>query len=291
MSGVVPLMVILPLNEGRGPNPGDTYRPVRRRPPGRASLNEGRGSNPGDTLRHREEAADQLDRQQLQEGARRRLTRRGGREEAVDPSRLRGGEHRHGRGPVRSEIIRAQRRQPVRLPQSNGGVGDEGSRDDRASARAVAGVDLEPLRLGGQRHRRWQHRWRRERRRRRVEAKLDKVALLASRQGDFRTGPPGFLPEATKRSWREAANELIEASVDWEFTVNGATVRCKDSVMTVRWGNFWVLAPPDVRSGNWRTSAVPGTPYWFPPDGNPYVATEGPVIGGQPAPATPRSAG
>ena len=57
------------------------------------------------------------------------------------------------RGPVRSEIIRAQRRQPVRLPQSNGGVGDEGSRDDRASARAVAGVDLEPLRLGGQRHR------------------------------------------------------------------------------------------------------------------------------------------
>ena len=103
--------------------------------------------------RHREEAADQLDRQQLQEGARRRLTRRGGREEAVDPSRLRGGEHRHGRGPVRSEIIRAQRRQPVRLPQSNGGVGDEGSRDDRASARAVAGVDLEPLRLGGQRHR------------------------------------------------------------------------------------------------------------------------------------------
>ena len=60
---------------------------------------------------------------------------------------------RHGRGPVLSEIIRAQRRQPVRLPQSNGGVGDEGSRDDRASARAVAGVDLEPLRLGGQRHR------------------------------------------------------------------------------------------------------------------------------------------
>ena len=43
--------------------------------------------------RHREEAADQLDRQQLPEGARRRLTRRGGREEAVDPSRLRGGEH------------------------------------------------------------------------------------------------------------------------------------------------------------------------------------------------------
>ena len=107
----------------------------------------------GARQRHREEAADQLDRQQLQEGARRRLTRRGGREEAVDPSRLRGGEHRHGRGPVRSEIIRAQRRQPVRLPQSNGGVGDEGSRDDRASTRAVAGVDLEPLRLGGQRHR------------------------------------------------------------------------------------------------------------------------------------------
>ena len=103
--------------------------------------------------RHREKAADQLDRQQLQEGARRHLTRRGGREEAVDPSRLRGGEHRHGRGPVRAEIIRAQRRQPVRIPQSNGGVGDEGSRDDRASARAVAGVDLEPLRLGGQRHR------------------------------------------------------------------------------------------------------------------------------------------
>ena len=91
--------------------------------------------------RHREEAADQLDRQQLQEGARRRLTRRGGREEAVDPSRLRGGEHRHGRGPVLSEIIRAQRRQPVRLPQSNGGVGDEGSRDDcRASSRLTAGA-------------------------------------------------------------------------------------------------------------------------------------------------------
>ena len=163
----------------------------------------------------------------------------------------------------------------------------------------VAGVALNqagkrwgrPLLAHYARLRSWQHRWRRERRRRRVEATLDKVALLASRQGDFRTRPPGFLPEATKRSWREAANELIEASVDWEFTVNGATVRCKDSVMTVRWGNFWVLAPPDIRSGNWRTSAVPGTPYWFPPDGNPYVATEGPVIGGQPAPATPRSAG
>ena len=46
---VIPAVITVPLNEGRGINPGDTLHRAGNLRVGRRPLNEGRGINPGDT--------------------------------------------------------------------------------------------------------------------------------------------------------------------------------------------------------------------------------------------------
>ena len=137
--------------------------------------------------------------------------------------------------------------------------------------------------------------WRMALGRRLVEKKLDKAPLAVSRERAFKAVHPGCWPEPAKRLWREATLEVIENNVHWPapFPEQGGTVRCVAGVaMEVTWPTgFRVLGPPDITDYNSRVWSAPSAAGWDWPSGCPHMPSEGPVIGGQPPRATPRSAG
>ena len=92
--------------------------------------------------------------------------------------------------------------------------------------------------------------WQRARHKKRVEAGLDKVAELVSREKDCKASHPGSWPEELKRLWHEAAVQLIERQVDWRvvFEEHGATIWASDDVMHVHWGNSTLHVRADLRS-------------------------------------------
>lgn len=106
--------------------------------------------------------------------------------------------------------------------------------------------------------------WQWEQDKARVEARLDKVSLLASRQGDFKALHPWRWPEPARRLWHDAAIQLVENGVNWEieFPEYGAKVRRQGNHMYASWGDFAVDGLPEIRLGSGGYSGYPRNKYW-----------------------------
>ena len=104
----------------------------------------------------------------------------------------------------------------------------------------------------------------REKYRKRVEADLDKVNELASKEEDCKAIHFFYWPEQLRRLWFEAAVQLIDREVNWDvrFPQYGATVRLRGNEMDVQWEDFGVDGSPHIGLGGTGISGVPNNENW-----------------------------
>lgn len=92
--------------------------------------------------------------------------------------------------------------------------------------------------------------WREEKRKKRVEAGLDKVEELLSRKEELRAEFWEW-PDDLTRLWYEAAAQLIKREVNWDvgFSEHGARVSYERNRLHVKWEDFKINGLPNIRSG------------------------------------------
>ena len=108
--------------------------------------------------------------------------------------------------------------------------------------------------------------WKRDRHKRRVERRLDKVEAIVSAEADYKAVHPWRWPDELRQCWVDALRQLLTNEVNWaiRYPEDGATVEVKRGNMCVSWGDFRVDAGLEVPLGSIGYSGQPMNEHWDP---------------------------
>ena len=75
---------------------------------------------------------------------------------------------------------------------------------------------------------------------------------------------PWYWPPQTMTLWRNAVEQMIENAVDWEipYTEYGAKVGLYGKCLRAEWGDFHIMAGPNIHSDLRGHGAPPNSKHW-----------------------------